>query len=748
MSPIRSAPGRSPRPGNGIPTTGRRARLAHGIIAILVAAGLPGCGGGGGGGGSSPSTQQSQPWAQDGVASAVSTTPAAGNRFEIEFTLQTNVTKDVGATIEYSEDLGATYSAATLVPAPGASLAGAGAGSDAYGGTPTGRTHQVTWDAAADLSSLSQHDLVIRISPYNLDTSSSGTPASSDVFGIGTSNAPVVTGISTPGSTVGGWVRFTYTVSDAQGDHVSIEAQHSVDDGLTYVDSTIGQGDGTDTLAAPAGGTTYEIYWHAQEDVPEDLQNDVKFRIRASDTQAGTYDTSGTFSIQTYKPSIDLLTVNAIPSNMNGSTTFTNSSGQPTSYSLLMPRRDFLIWIEADTHFFGAPIDDSSFSVSSGSTLGGGASSGGYDADADFGAEFTVDAPRDRAVLLVGASTEFPTGQHTITATVMDDAGNVSDPVSYSFYTRTPTANLEPFDTADNWYVTFNRDNFTITSSIDGSNNVTVSSNQTPNGVADFVEDLRILGLNDATPVHGGLNGVVEDLVKEATISHLNTLFARNADGSANADSPNITFNLTLPAGTPSRIAVGGDDPVPGYTIGRAEYDYRNATRNNNTAVDLGVFTTNLIDFYINSSFSFKNAFDPLIAGRGTPVGDHAEDPTVLAPGFDPDSPANSAAQNARYDDIADAVDAFARVVAVVLAHEIGHSVGLVANGAPRAGLFGGENQAAFSGAYTTSFHLDTPGNNIMAASISFSGAISTGSSAPFFNELNLAYLQHRLLLE
>ena len=85
--------------------------------------------------------------------------------------------------------------------------------------------------------------------------------------------------------------------------------------------------------------------------------------------------------------------------------------------------------------------------------------------------------------------------------------------------------------------------------------------------------------------------------------------------------------------------------------------------------------------------------------------------------------------------------------IAVVLAHEIGHSIGLVANSEPSSGLFGGEYNAAFSGPYTSTFHLDTPGNNIMAASISFTGSIATGSNASAFNDLNTAYLLHRLLL-
>ena len=75
-------------------------------------------------------------------------------------------------------------------------------------------------------------------------------------------------------------------------------------------------------------------------------------------------------------------------------------------------------------------------------------------------------------------------------------------------------------------------------------------------------------------------------------------------------------------------------------------------------------------------------------------------------------------------------------------------NVGLVANGTPPGGLFGNEFNAAFSGPYPDMYHLDTPGNNIMQASISFSSTVATGSGAPFFNELITAYLQQRTLTQ
>ncbi|TPW09109.1 MAG: hypothetical protein FD127_4244, partial [Acidimicrobiaceae bacterium] len=392
-----------------------------------------------------------------------------------------------------------------------------------------------------------------------------------------------------------------------------------------------------------------------------------------------------------------------------------------------------------------------SLSVTASQDLGGGASSGGLNAGQDFGEDFSVDTGAGTATLTILSSRSFPATSVTVTASISDIRGNASNAVSFAFTGGQATATRRPFDTTDRWLLNFVRDNYTVDSTI-SSGTVTLSIIAGANGTSDFVEDLRLLGLQSASPpaaaVSADTNGTVLSSVKLAILGYLNVYYGRNADGSASSGSANISFSQTVPASPYSAIGIGGDDPVPGYTIGRAEYDYRNALSNDDDDSDLGVFTTNLIDFYINSSFTFKSRFDPLISGRGTVVGHHADDVTVLSPGFDRSAGGNTAAQNSRYDQIATAIDSIARAVATILAHEIGHSVGLVANGAPTGGLFGGEYLASFAGAYTNTYHLDTSANDIMAASLSFTGMISTGASAPSFPELILAYLLEQVLLD
>ena len=96
---------------------------------------------------------------------------------------------------------------------------------------------------------------------------------------------------------------------------------------------------------------------------------------------------------------------------------------------------------------------------------------------------------------------------------------------------------------------------------------------------------------------------------------------------------------------------------------------------------------------------------------------------------------------------IARAAQGLARALAAIAAHEVGHSVGLVPNGPPDEGLFGGEQNAAFAGTWTTPYHIDTPGNNLMASAMSFTITQYTGTHELRFNELNTAYLRQRVLV-
>ncbi|MBL6975155.1 MAG: hypothetical protein ISR64_05430 [Deltaproteobacteria bacterium] len=91
--------------------------------------------------------------------------------------------------------------------------------------------------------------------------------------------------------------------------------------------------------------------------------------------------------------------------------------------------------------------------------------------------------------------------------------------------------------------------------------------------------------------------------------------------------------------------------------------------------------------------------------------------------------------------------------LAALTSHEIGHSLGLVAYGPPPHGAFADEKLAEFiaNPGGSVGPHIDTAGQNLMQAGPG-SGNLPPMSlgflmSPWFFNELNLAYLQGRVVL-
>lgn len=84
-----------------------------------------------------------------------------------------------------------------------------------------------------------------------------------------------------------------------------------------------------------------------------------------------------------------------------------------------------------------------------------------------------------------------------------------------------------------------------------------------------------------------------------------------------------------------------------------------------------------------------QEAFDSFMPGRGgAPVGEDALDPIVLDPGFAP----GTATQPEL--DHRNAVQRYGDSIGSVMAHELGHALGLVQPGSPGGGIFGGASGA------------------------------------------------------
>jgi hypothetical protein len=86
-----------------------------------------------------------------------------------------------------------------------------------------------------------------------------------------------------------------------------------------------------------------------------------------------------------------------------------------------------------------------------------------------------------------------------------------------------------------------------------------------------------------------------------------------------------------------------------------------------------------------------------------------------------------------------------ARFTAVVTAHECGHSVGLVQNGAMPDGLYGGDTvnfPGSSDGHIRTAALFPSGAINVMSPALSYSLAINPATA---FNSLNKAYLREQV---
>ena len=497
------------------------------------------------------------------------------------------------------------------------------------------------------------------------------------------------------------------------------------------------------------------------------------------------------------------LTVDALPQSMNGSGTYasgtsgggtTTGTGAATAFDVYLPFSGFTIDVSfSDTG--GSGIDPSTFTCTSSvamGSVGAGQPLGSLFTVTPLGAAWPVPRP---PALATGANVVFTVnvsdyaGNPATAATLTVDAANIAKTIANG--AGTAATDRDPFNTRQSWLLRFDQDIYDISSSAGGSGShskpITVTTSLSTNGTADFKEDLFLVGLNgtesgtDATTVTNGsatgTNAIVRMLVKEAIRGRLNQRYGIGYDGTRGADAADIEFLLegetksgggtVAPAGWTSgsgfsMMTFTGDERpnASGGTIGRATINLRNTGQENDsntgvaTGLNLGTFATHMIRVRINDPEStlFPATFDPLIskASRGgTPVGTSNDDAVVLSGTFDYASA--GASLKARYDLIMTAIDRFALYLSCTGAHEIGHSTGLVPDGAPPAGLFGNAHpNTPFidSATFTTSFHIDSTGPNIMEAATSFSDATLSGSDLMGFNPLNMAYLLRRMIYD
>jgi hypothetical protein len=473
------------------------------------------------------------------------------------------------------------------------------------------------------------------------------------------------------------------------------------------------------------------------------------------------------------------LTVNRIPVAMNGSVPFTNKSGALESFRLAVPRSGFSV----DVTWRGSTARPETLKVVADLPLGSGATA--IPAGSDLAPRFAREP--EAARWLVPAELAAAPGPIRFKATLGDGAQTLESSLEVEAVERTFL--LDPFRLEDTWLLVFSQDLYTLTRTTSASGAIELASSAQPNGLADFEEDLRAVGLGSAQMLPAaaaltrdgvtGTNAILRRWLEREIVGAVRKAYLLGADGATTPDSVRVRFVAEYEPGAPklanyqqqtlkggetakafSAIAIGGGD-VGKALLGLSKtLDERNLTNEKNTGPTYGVFTSRAIatllellgkDAMVKGVFKVLfGDFVPELGLGGKPVGEHTLDAEILAAGFDPKQASPAAA--ARHQKLRFIVETLGRLCGALTAHEIGHSLGLVADGPPPHGHFGGESKASFvNGARTTTGHIDTPGFNLMEAGPGSAPNAPLDPlqylTEPRFNELNLAYLQGRVLL-
>jgi hypothetical protein len=371
----------------------------------------------------------------------------------------------------------------------------------------------------------------------------------------------------------------------------------------------------------------------------------------------------------------------------------------------------------------------------------------------------TASASATAAVYSVPGGVVFPVGAVTITCFCLDTTGRVSAAKSFSFTTRTMTAALQPFEKTVNakqvWFLDTSRDVESLSINL-ASSSARVMVTAGANSIPDLEDVFQILGLRVSNPipnVSGSMNSnqVIMSQFQAKVLADLATFYA-GANVSFTFASPG-TFPAAQVVGynsfTFSQMCIAGSATTTGATgvAGLAIFDPHNEFHENDCLIGfngerLGVFLQTLANgAYLappTTTFaSHFNLFAPTMIGGGTgiPIGSHPDnkDGTRLT----------NPALDTRAGKIATAIQNLARFTAVIVAHECGHSMGLVQNAPMPAGLYGNV-LGAFPDSSAGHIKMPSavfPGNsiNIMTPAISYVGTLDPATR---FNTLNLAYLR------
>jgi hypothetical protein len=504
--------------------------------------------------------------------------------------------------------------------------------------------------------------------------------------------------------------------------------------------------------AAPhdvSDGLTDTLRPESAQDIPPPEQDcsPGEPRIRAADTEDDAPEATPS------GPPLIVLTVNEVPASMNGSQPWTDQSGEAHPFTLRVNHQRFTLDVLPASG--SGPIDWSTLSVACDQPLVG--------PDGDIlvaqtlmGTEVfeSVDGGRYHRLLVTPDNAALSDVTVQCTADVTGPEGTATSAITFDTATLPP--HLDPFEAPDTWLIVLSRDIARLEHTVHADGTMTLVSEHVPegDGVPDLEEAFIAMGLFSET------NDAAKDYVKgqllEVVRSWAYQTFLLAPDGTMTPESIPVHVVFEGDPGAPdpatwdgsfSMIALGGDgepeDQANG-TVGMARLDPNNQSHEDNTVYGLGIFTTGVVRQALGNPLAAL-LLASILPHSGTPIGDGPNDALFLSPDFDPQACHDSALLD-RFTILGLALEFIGLALGSTLAHEIGHSIGLVPPGPPPQGLFAGVSGLSFTDHTLDDAHIDTPGLNVMQTG-KVTNWLEALSQDPTFNALNTAYLRRRLVV-
>lgn len=496
-------------------------------------------------------------------------------------------------------------------------------------------------------------------------------------------------------------------------------------------------GPDTDDVAEVADTSDADTHEHDTSDA--DAVEDTPEVPDTSDTGADSAgDGTDTDTTPSAPPSL-ALTVAQIPASMNGSRPTATPTG-PLGYTLRVNRAG----IELDVVASDADWD----SLELGCT------------DASNQPvplpELEARSPTWRQLRL--GAPALPIGLITCVADIRGPLGTAT--ATYTFEAAELPAHLDPFPETDLWVVQTERDTFrmAVVELPDGTSDLRSTWMPAGDGVDDFDAPFFELGLmSRASPANARL---VRDHLIRKVKSHVQAIYGLGSNGHPRAGpdrGPDLAILFEGDEGAPdpsafdgtfSRIALTGDgsaqDQLAG-TFGRALIDWNNQEREDDAVFGLGVWPTALARAILRNSLGVLLLEPYRPAQGGIAFGDDPDDLQFLGKD-EVDVGALTGTAPSRYAIYELVMDLGGMALASILAHEIGHSLGLVPPGPPPVGLFAGMD-VDFVVTVTDDAHIDTEGLNVMQTGGNLNLTEAIGGERPAFEPLSWAYLRRQLVV-